>query len=82
MSETLIIGLLSGLIGVGISSFLNIFITKIMVKATGISTIGSVLPKEAALILIAISVVLSLIAGLIPSSIAAKKDPVEALSAE
>lgn len=82
MSETLIIGLLSGLIGVGISSFLNIFITKIMVKKTGIATIGSVLPKEAALILIAISVVLSLIAGLIPSSIAAKKDPVEALSAE
>ena len=82
MSETLIIGLLSGLIGVGISSFLNIFITKIMVKATGIATIGSALPKEAALILIAISVVLSLIAGLIPSSIAAKKDPVEALSAE
>lgn len=82
MSETLIIGLLSGLIGVGISSFLNIFITKIMVKKTGIATIGSVLPKEAALILIAISVVLSLIAGLIPSRIAAKKDPVEALSAE
>lgn len=82
MSETLIIGLLSGLIGVGISSFLNIFITKIMVKETGIATIGSVLPKEAALILVAISVVLSLIAGLIPSSIAAKKDPVEALSAE
>lgn len=82
MSETLIIGLLSGLIGVGISSFLNIFITRIMVKETGISTIGAVLPKEAALILVAISVVLSLIAGLIPSSIAAKKDPVEALSAE
>ncbi len=82
MSETLIIGLLSGLIGVGISSFLNIFITRIMVKKTGIATISSVLPKEAALILIAISVALSLIAGLIPSSIAAKKDPVEALSAE
>lgn len=82
MAETMIIGLLSGLIGVGLSYILNIFITRIMVKMSGFADIGAKLPLEAALILILISVALSLIAGLIPSRIAANKDPVEALSAE
>lgn len=82
MAETMIIGLLSGLIGVGLSYILNIFITRIMVKISGFAEIGAKLPLEAALVLILISVGLSLIAGLIPSRIAANKDPVEALSAE
>ncbi|MCW6702358.1 ATP-binding cassette domain-containing protein [Anaerococcus sp. NML200537] len=82
MAETMIIGLLSGLIGVGLSYILNIFITRIIVKMSGFAEIGAKLPLEAALILILISVALSLIAGLIPSRIAANKDPVEALSAE
>ena len=82
MAETLIIGLLSGLIGVGLTYILNIFITKIMVNMSGFADISSTLPGGAAIVLILISVGLSLLAGLIPSRIAAKKDPVEALSAE
>ena len=82
MAETLIIGLLSGLIGVGLTYILNIFITKIMVNMSGFADIGASLPAGAAVVLILISVTLSLLAGLIPSRIAAKKDPVEALSAE
>lgn len=82
MAETLIIGLLSGLIGVGLTYILNIFITRIMVNVSGFSDIGASLPAGAAVVLVLISVGLSLLAGLIPSRIAAKKDPVEALSAE
>lgn len=82
LSETLIIGLLSGLIGVSVSSLLNIIITKIMINMTGFDNIKSFLPTRAGIILVIISVLLSLIAGLIPSKIAANKDPVEALSAE
>lgn len=82
MAETLIIGLLSGLIGVGLTYILNIFITRIMVNMSGFENIEARLPAGAALILVLISVTLSLLAGLIPSRIAAKKDPVEALSAE
>lgn len=82
MAETLIIGLLSGLIGVGLTYIFNIFITRIMVKMSGFANISSTLPSGAAVVLILISVGLSLLAGLIPSRIAAKKDPVEALSAE
>ena len=82
MAETLIIGLLSGLIGVGLTYILNIFITRIMVNMSGFADIGASLPAGAAVVLILISVGLSLLAGLIPSRIAAKKDPVEALSAD
>lgn len=82
MAETLIIGLLSGLIGVGLTYVLNIFITKIMVNMSGFADIRSILPPGAAIVLVLISIGLSLLAGLIPSRIAAKKDPVEALSAE
>ena len=82
MAETLIIGLLSGLIGVGLTYILNIFITRIMVNMSGFADISATLPAGAAVVLVLISVGLSLLAGLIPSRIAAKKDPVEALSAE
>ena len=82
MAETLIIGLLSGLIGVGLTYILNIFITRIMVNMSGFADISASLPAGAAVVLVLISVGLSLLAGLIPSRIAAKKDPVEALSAE
>ena len=82
MAETLIIGLLSGLIGVGLTYILNIFITKIMVNMSGFDDIRSILPPGAAIVLVLISVGLSLLAGLIPSKKKKKKDPVEALSAE
>lgn len=82
MAETLIIGLLSGLIGVGLTYILNIFITRIMINMSRFENIAARLPAGAALILVLISITLSLLAGLIPSRIAAKKDPVEALSAE
>lgn len=82
LSETFMIGLFSGLLGVLITLLLNIPITKIMQSVTNISYIGSKLPFEGGLILIIISVFLTLIAGIIPSTMAAKKDPVEALTSE
>ena len=82
MSETFIIGLLSGLLGIGITMLLNIPITNIIRNLTGVDYIASTLPVEAARILVLISIILTLIAGIIPSSMAAKKDPVEALREE
>lgn len=82
MSETFIIGLLSGLIGVGVTMLLNIPITNIIRNLTGVDYISATLPAEAGAILVLISVLLTLIAGIIPSSMAAKKDPVEALREE
>lgn len=82
MSETFIIGLLSGLIGIGVTMLLNIPITNVIRNLTGVDYISSTLPVEAAGILVLISIILTLIAGIIPSSMAAKKDPVEALREE
>ncbi|MGO3019252.1 MAG: ABC transporter permease [Anaerococcus sp.] len=82
MSETFIIGLLSGLIGIGITVLLTIPISKVIQNVTDISYINASLPLNAGVGLIIISVVLTLIAGIIPSRMASKKDPVEALSAE
>lgn len=82
LSETFIIGLLSGLIGIGATALVNIPISKLIQKMSGIDNIYSTLPPKAGLILVLISVGLTLIAGIIPSSIAAKKDPVKALSQE
>lgn len=82
LSETFIIGLLSGLIGIGATALLNIPISNLIQKMSGIDNIYSTLPPKAGLVLVLISVGLTLIAGIIPSSIAAKKDPVKALSQE
>lgn len=82
MSETFIIGLLSGLIGIGLTMLINIPITNIIRNLTGVKDIASTLPPQAGLILVLISVGLTLLAGIIPSSMAAKKDPVEALREE
>lgn len=82
LSETFIIGLLSGLIGIGATALLNISISNLIQKMSGIDNIYSTLPPKAGLVLVLISVGLTLIAGIIPSSIAAKKDPVRALSQE
>lgn len=80
-AETVIVGFTAGIIGIGVTLLLNIPISIIAQKLTGISNIA-VLPATAAVILVVISVVLTMIAGLIPSRMAAKKDPVIALRTE
>lgn len=80
-AETLIVGFTAGLIGIGVTLLLNIPINAIVSSRLGIDTI-SVLPPVGGAILIALSVVLTLIAGLIPSRLAAQQDPVEALRSE
>lgn len=81
-AETLIIGFVSGVIGIGISLLLNLPINAIIHQATGIVNLNASLPVAGGIILVMISMVLTLIAGLIPSRYAAKKDPVEALRTE
>ncbi|MBR4112082.1 MAG: ATP-binding cassette domain-containing protein [Ruminiclostridium sp.] len=80
-AETVIVGLVSGCIGIGVTVLLNIPINIIIENITDIAGL-SVLPPAAGIILIAISVLLTLIAGLFPSGVAAKKDPVVALRSE
>ncbi len=81
-AETLLVGLTSGLIGVGVSALATIPINAIIYHLTNIEGLKAVLPVPAAAILVAISMILTLIAGLIPSRVASKKDPVEALRTE
>lgn len=80
-AETMIVGLISGGLGIGITMLLNIPINIVLKNITNLS-IRSTLPVAGAVILVAISVLLTLIAGLIPSRVASKKDPVEALRSE
>lgn len=81
-AETFIIGLLSGFIGVGISSLLTIPINNLIHKLTGVYDINAVLNLKPALILVLISVLLTMLAGFVPSKKAAKQDPVIALRSE
>ncbi len=80
-SETIIVGLTSGVIGVLMTLLLNIPINAIVKSLTGIPNL-SALPWLGAIALVAVSVLLTLIAGFIPSRVAAKKDPVVALRSE
>ena len=80
-AETLIIGLVAGLIGIGVTLLLNIPINMVIKSITGISQISK-LPVIGGTILVAISVGLTMFAGLIPARFAAKRDPVEALRSE
>ena len=82
--ETFIIGLTAGLIGVIVSFVLTFPISKIIIKvaAGAVTTNMAILKVTDMVILIAISTVLTLLAGLIPARIAAKKDPVKALRSE
>ena len=81
-AETVIIGFASGLLGVVVTYLLCIPVNMVLHSVTGIQTLNAVLPLPAAIILIAISMFLTLISGLIPSRSAAKKDPVVALRSE
>ena len=81
-AETFLIGLGSGIIGVVATILLNYPINLIIRHLTGIPTLTAELPLGSAGILILISVCLTLIAGIIPSSMAANKDPITALRTE
>ena len=81
-AETVMIGFAAGLLGVGVTYLLCIPVNLILHAVTGIQTLNAVLPPPAAVILVGISVLLTLISGLIPSRSAAKKDPVVALRSE
>ncbi len=81
-AETLIVGFASGMIGIISTLILCIPINIIIRALTKINNIGAVLPWGGAVILVVISMGLTVIAGLIPSRIAAKKDPVVALRTE
>ena len=81
-AETLIIGLLSGTIGVGSTILLNPVINSLIHKYSGIYEINSILPINSAIALVLIAVILNIVAGIIPSKKAAKQDPVIALRSE
>jgi len=80
-AETFIIGLTSGAIGILITCMLNLLINLIIKNVTGV-IVSAELPLTGAITLIIISILLTMIAGLIPSKVACKKDPVIALRTE
>ena len=80
-AETLIVGLIAGLFGIGITLLINIPINLIIDNLAGINNL-STLPLVGGIILVAISVILTVVAGLIPAKMASHKDPVEALRTE
>ncbi|MBE6943084.1 MAG: ABC transporter ATP-binding protein/permease [Ruminococcaceae bacterium] len=81
-AETVIIGFASGLLGVLVTYGLCIPINMILVALTGIPNLRAILPVDVAVTLIVISMLLTLVAGIIPSRSAARKDPVVALRTE
>ncbi|MBX9183567.1 ABC transporter ATP-binding protein/permease [Clostridium sp. K04] len=81
-AETFIIGLCSGLLGVGISALLLIPINSIIHSVLNLDTINASLPLSSAIGLIILSMILTIIGGFVPAKKAAKKDPVTALRTE
>ena len=80
-AETLIVGFSAGVIGIAVTLLLNIPINIIIENITGIANVA-LLPWQGGVILVVISMLLTLIAGLVPAGVAAKKDPIEALRTE
>lgn len=81
MAETVMVGLSSGALGIGLTYLLSLVVNLIVGAFTGVYTIAS-LPWYVALIMIAISVLLTSISGVVPAMSAARKDPVNALRSE
>lgn len=81
-AETFIIGIITGIIGVGVSLLLLIPGNAIIHAMTGLDTVNAKLPPASGLILIVLSVLLTVIGGLLPAKKAAKQDPVIALRTE
>lgn len=81
-AETVIIGFCAGLLGLGVSALLTIPINAIIRNLAGNQTITAQIPVSAAFALLVLSVIITVIGGLIPSKKAAKKDPVIALRTE
>ena len=80
-AETFIVGLIAGLLGIGITILLTFPINSLIYKITGVA-VNVALPPIGGVILVLISMILTIIAGLIPAKMASKKDPVEALRTE
>ena len=80
-SETFIVGTISGALGIGVTVLLTIPINAIILALTGVS-VRAMVPFVAGVALIIISMVLTMVAGLIPSKFASRRDPVEALRSE
>ena len=81
-AETVLVGAMSGIIGVGISELFIAIINAIIHMVAEESGMSAYLPVSYMLILIGLSMLLTLIGGLIPSAKAAKEDPVKALRSE
>lgn len=81
-AETFMIGLLAGLIGIGITLLLLIPINRVIAMIANGVNVKAILPSTAAIVLIILSTILTLIGGIIPSKKAAKEDPVLALRSE
>ena len=81
-AETLIVGFTAGMIGILATLGLNVIINVILLYFTGLPNLKAALPWEGAVILLAISMFLTFIAGLFPSRVAARRNPVEALRSE